>query len=142
MPSWLGRTFPTRCGEIELADWVAVNAGITTEWAQWLKQFAAQIASGEPHSEPAKVSKWKKEAGEQCKIRQAPCRLQASRLDHELNEFTTQSRAMASASLDAEEAGPSGAMDSHPPPTPYDLDDCMDITEEPPTGVPISTPTP
>ena len=87
-------------------------------------------------------SKWKKEAGEQCKICQAPHRLQASRLDCELNEFTTQSRAMASASLDAEEAGPSGATDSHPLPTLYDLDDCMDVTEEPPTRVPIPTPTP
>ena len=55
---------------------------------------------------------------------------------------STQSRATASALLDAEEAGPSGATDSHPPPTPYDLDDRMDITEEPPTGVPTPTPTP
>ena len=62
-----------------------------------------------------------------------------SRLDHELNEFTTQSRAMASALLDAEEADPSGATDSHPLPTPYDLDDRMDVTLEPPTRVPVPT---
>ena len=50
--------------------------------------------------------------------------------------------ATASASNDAEEAGPSGMMDSCPPPIPYDLDDCMDITKEPPTGVPTPTPGP
>ena len=33
-------------------------------------------------------------------------------------------------------------MDSRPPPIPYDLDNCMDVTEEPPTGVPTPTPTP
>ena len=129
-------------GNEELADWVAVNTGITAKWAQWLQQFTAQIVSGEPYSGPTKVSKWRKEVGEQCKICQAPHQLQASRLDHELNEFTTHSRATASASLDAEEAGPSGMMDSRPPPIPYDLDDCMDITKEPPTGVPTPTPAP
>ena len=78
--------------------------------------------------------------GEQHKIYQAPHQLQASRLDHELNEFTTQSRATPSASLDAEEAGTSGMTDSHPPPIPYNLDNCMDVTEEPSTGVPTPTP--
>ena len=114
-------------GNEELADWVAVNAGITAKWAQWLKQFAARIASRESYSEPKRVSKRRKEAGEQQKIHQAPCRLQASQLDHELNEFTTHSRATASASLDAEDAGPSGMTDNHPSPLPYNLDDYMDV---------------
>ena len=47
-----------------------------------------------------------------------------------------------SASLDAEDAGPSGTMDNHPLPLPYDLDDRMDMTEEPPTGVPTALPAP
>ena len=127
---------------ILLADWVAVNAGITAEQAQWLKQFTARIASGESYSEPARVSKRGKEAREQRKIRQAPHRLQASQLDHELNEFTTHSRATASASLDAEDASPSGMMNSHPPPLSYNLDDHIDVTEEPLTGVPTALPAP
>ena len=49
---------------------------------------------------------------------------------------------MASASLDAEDAGPSGMTDNCPPPLPYDLDDHMDVTEEPPTGVPTTPPAP
>ena len=37
---WEGRS-PQDVGNEELADWVAVNTGITAERAQWLKQFAA-----------------------------------------------------------------------------------------------------
>ena len=47
---------------------------------------------------------------------------------------------MASASLDAEDTGPSGTTDNRSPPLPYDLDDCMDVTEEPPTRVPTALP--
>ena len=68
---WGGHS-PQDVGNEELADWVAVNARITAEQAQWLKQFVAGIASGELYSEPVKVSKWRKEAGEQHKIHQAP----------------------------------------------------------------------
>ena len=33
-------------------------------------------------------------------------------------------------------------MDSHPPPLSYNLDDHMDVTEEPLTGVPTALPAP
>ena len=49
----------------ELALWLATSAGITTKRAQWLEHFAAQVASGEAHNEPAQASKPKKDAGEQ-----------------------------------------------------------------------------
>ena len=60
----------------ELALWMTTSAGITTEHAQWLEHFAARVASGEAHNEPARASKSKKDAGEQRRIKMFPKQLQ------------------------------------------------------------------
>ena len=73
----------------ELAHWLAESVGINTECAQWLKHFAAQVALGETHNGPARASKPKKDAGEQHHFKKFHKRLQMSRLDNELTEFTT-----------------------------------------------------
>ena len=83
----------------ELAIWLAEYAGIITEHAQWLKHFAAQVALGEAHNGPAWASKPKKKR----RIKRFPKRLQMSRLDNELEEFTTHAQAEAAAAVNAAE---------------------------------------
>ena len=115
----------------ELALWLATSAGITTEHAQWLKHFAACVASGEAHNEPAWASKPKKDAGEQCQIKMFPKRLQMSCLDNELTEFTAHAQAEAAAVVNAAELPPTSPSEGHTQPAPYELDDRMDVMEDP-----------
>ena len=53
----------------ELAHWLAESAGITSERAQWLEHFAAQVALGVAHNGPAWASMPKKDTGEQRQIK-------------------------------------------------------------------------
>ena len=107
----------------ELVLWLATSAGITTEHAQWLEHFAARVASGEAHNEPARASKPKKDAGEQCQIKMFPKRLQTSHLDNELTEFTAHAQAEAAAVVNAAELPPKGMSEGRTQPAPYELDD-------------------
>ena len=115
----------------ELALWLAESAGITTERAQWIEHFAARVASGEAHNGPAQASKPKKDAGEQRHIKKFLKRLQTSHLDYELKEFTACARAEAAAAVNAAEPPPAETSENHPPPAPYELDDRMDVSEDP-----------
>ena len=115
----------------ELALWLAESAGITTEHAQWIEHFAAHVASGEAHNGPAWASKPKKDAGEQHCIKKFPKRLQTSCLDHKLKEFTARARAEAAAAVNAAEPPPAETSENRLPPAPYELDDQMDVTEDP-----------
>ena len=69
--------------------------------AQWIEHFAARVASGEAHNGPVRASKPKKDAGEQHRLKKFPKRLQSSRLDHKLKEFTAHARAEAAAAVNA-----------------------------------------
>ena len=83
------------------------------------------------HNGPARASKPKKDAGEQCCIKKFPKRLQTSCLDHELKEFTVRAQAEAAAAVNAAEPPPAETSETCLPPAPYELDDRMDITEDP-----------
>ena len=109
----------------ELALWLAESAGITTEHAQWIEHFAARVALGKAHNGPARASKPKKDAGEQRHIKRFPKRLQTSRLDYELKEFTARAWAEAAAPVNAAEPPPTETSENRPPPAPYELDDRM-----------------
>ena len=115
----------------ELVLWLATSAGITTEHAQWLKHFAAHVASGEAHNEPAQASKPKKDAGEQRWIKMLPKWLQTSHLDNELTEFTACAQAEAAAAVTAAELPPMGTSEGRTQPASYELDDWMDVMEDP-----------
>ena len=115
----------------ELALWLATSASITTERAQWLEHFAACVASGEAHNEPVQASKPKKDAGEQRQIKMFPKWLQTSYLDNKLTEFTAFAQAEAAAVVNAAELPPTGTSEGHTQPAPYELDDRMDVTEDP-----------
>ena len=115
----------------ELALWLAESAGITTECAQWIEHFAARVASGEAHNGPAQASKPKKDAGEQRRIKKFPKRLQTSCLDHELKEFTARARAEAAAAVNVAEPPLVETSENRLPPAPYELDDRMDVSEDP-----------
>ena len=78
-----------------------------------------------------RASKPKKDAGEQRCIKKFPKRLQTSRLDHKLKEFTAHAQAEAAAAVNAAEPPLAGTSENHPPPAPYELDDQMDVTEDP-----------
>ena len=120
----------------ELALWLAESAGITTERAQWIEHFTARVALGEAHNGPAQASKPKKDTGEQHRIKKFPKRLQMSHLDYELKEFTAHARAEAAAAVNAAEPPPAETSENRPPPAPYELDDQMDVTEDPVTQDP------
>ena len=120
----------------ELALWPAESAGITTERAQWIEHFAARVALGEAHNGPARASKPKKDAGEQHRIKKFPKQLQTSRLDHKLKEFTARAQAEAAAAVNAAELPLAETSENCPPPAPYELDDRMDVTEDPVTQDP------
>ena len=115
----------------DLALWLAESAGITTERAQWIEHFAAHVASGEAHNGPAWASKPKKDAGEQRRIKKFPKRLQTSHLDHKLKGFTARAQAEAAAVVNAAEPPPTETSENCPSPAPYELDDRMDVTEDP-----------
>ena len=115
----------------ELALWLAESASITTERAQWIEHFAARVASGEAHNGPVRASKPKKDAGEQRRIKKFPKRLQTSRLDYKLKEFTARAQAEAAAAVNAAEPPPVETSENCLPPAPYELDDRMDVTEDP-----------
>ena len=114
----------------ELAVWLADYAGITTERAQWLKHFAAQVASGEAHNGPARASKPKKDAGEQRRVKLFSKRLQMSHLDSELNEFTTRAHTEVAAEVNAADPPPMFPSEDRLLPAPYELDNQMDTTED------------
>ena len=115
----------------ELALWLAESAGITTERAQWIEHFAARVALEEAHNGPARASKPKKDAGEQCRIKKFPKQLQTSHLDYELKEVTAHAWAEAAAAVNAAELPLAETSENRLPPAPYELDDWMDITEDP-----------
>ena len=114
----------------ELAIWLAEYAGITTERAQWLEHFAARVASGEVHNGPAWASKPKKDAGEQHRVKKFPKQLQTSRLDNELEDFTTCTQAEVAAAVNAADPPPMFPLEDRPLPAPYELDNQMDVTED------------
>ena len=103
---------------------------ITTECAQWLEHFAAQVASGEAHNGPAQASKPKKDAGEQRHVKLFPKWLQMSHLDSELDEFTTRAHVEVAAAVNAADPPLTFPLEDHPLPAPYELDNHMDTTED------------
>ena len=54
-----------------------------------------------------------------------------SHLDYELKEFTARAWAEAAAAVNAAEPPPAEMSENRPPPAPYQLDDRMDVTEDP-----------
>ena len=59
-----------------------------------------------------------------------PKQLQTSRLDSELDEFTTHAQAEAAAAVNAADPPPTGTSEDRPLPAPYELDNQMDTTED------------
>ena len=60
-----------------------------------------------------------------------PKQLQMSHLDNELTEFTACAQVEAAAVVNASELPPMGTLEGHTQPAPYELDDQMDVTEDP-----------
>ena len=97
---------------------------------QWLEHFAARVALGEAHNGPVQASKPKKDAGEQHRIKMFPKWLQTSRLDSELDKFTTCAHVEAAAAVNAADPPPTFPSEDRPLPATYELDNQMDTTED------------
>ena len=60
-----------------------------------------------------------------------PKRLQTSCLDNELTEFTARTQAEAAAVVNTADLPPMSPSEGSTQPAPYELDDQMDLTEDP-----------
>jgi hypothetical protein len=127
-----GDRHPRDHSKQELAQWLTQHGGIDITCAALLEIFAERLASGIVHNRPATLGKCKQGALRASTATQGAAKhsltehIQRQQLDSDLDKDTVTAVTSLSTIVMDDPTFPDEVVESHPLPTPYDLDNHMD----------------